>query len=338
MSDPTSQRIKDQVDIVRFGHIEYLVRDLSRARDFYVNLIGMHITEENSSCVFLRSIEERSHHSLVLRCAKYSGVGHIAFKVGSNEELDRMAHRFDHLGLATRWVPEGEELGQGRALRMRDPLGFTVEYYHEMAAVPSMLQRFHLHRGVSPLRIDHTNVLVPDAHAGYLWYADELGFRTSEYTEAGEPGGRRWASWMFRKPSVHDIAVMTGRGPAVHHTGFLVSDVLKVIHACDILASAGYGDSIERGPARHGISNAFFVYIRDPDGNRFELFTGDYLTSDPDMVPLCWDLDDPQRQTFWGQPAPRRWFDEFMPIETLDGHGLMETEAPLQRAYPRQVS
>ena len=31
---------------------------------------------------------------------------------------------------------------------------------------------------------------------------------------------------------------------------------MGVIRACDALAAAGYADNIERGPARHGISNA----------------------------------------------------------------------------------
>ena len=39
---------------------------------------------------------------------------------------------------------------------------------------------------------------------------------------------------------------------------------MGVIRACDALAAAGYADNIERGPARHGISNALFVYVRDP--------------------------------------------------------------------------
>ena len=67
---------------------------------------------------------------------------------------------------------------------------------------------------------------------------------------------------------------------------------------------------MERGPGRHGISNAFFLYVRDPDGHRVELFTSDYLTVDPDHEPMRWTLRDPQRQTLWGHPAPKSWFEE----------------------------
>jgi catechol 2,3-dioxygenase len=67
---------------------------------------------------------------------------------------------------------------------------------------------------------------------------------------------------------------------------------------------------MERGPGRHGISNAFFLYVRDPDGHRIELFTSDYLTVDPDLEPLRWSLTDTQRQTLWGHPAPKSWFEQ----------------------------
>ncbi|MCK9906434.1 VOC family protein, partial [Frankia sp. Cpl3] len=97
---------------------------------------------------------------------------------------------------------------------------------------------------------------------------------------------------------------MNGRGPRLHHIGFWLPDPLSLIHACDVLASMGYGHVIERGPGRHGLSNAFFLYLRDPDGHRIELYNGDYLTGDPDFTPIRWDLNDPRRQTFWGHKAP----------------------------------
>ena len=34
------------------------------------------------------------------------------------------------------------------------------------------------------------------------------------------------------------------------------------------------------------------------------------LTGDHDHEPLRWSVRDPRRQTLWGQPAPRSWFEE----------------------------
>ena len=325
----------DEVAIVRLGHVEYRVTDLERARHFYVDLIGLHETERDADHVYLRAIEDREHHTLILRRADSPGVGHVAFKVASEEALERLARRFARLGLLVRWWEKGREHGQGRALRVRDPFGFPIEYYAEMREVEWLLQRHDLHRGVAPTRIDHVNVLVPDAHAGHEWYTNELGFKCAELTEG--PDGRVWASWNYRKSTVHDVAVMTGPGPAVHHAGIALAEPFNVIRGCDILAGAGLAHSIERGPARHGISNALFVYVRDPDGNRVELYTGDYLTSDPDFKTIRWKLDDRRRQTLWGPPPPRRWFEEYMRVESLDTGELIEVSPPTSRPIPTYV-
>ena len=85
---------------------------------------------------------------------------------------------------------------------------------------------------------------------------------------------------------------------------------MNIIHLCDLMATTGYLANMERGPGRHGISNAFFLYVRDPDGHRIEFYTCDYQTMDPDHEPLRWSLRDPRRQSLWGQPAPRSWFEE----------------------------
>ena len=50
--------------------------------------------------------------------------------------------------------------------------------------------------------------------------------------------------------------------------------------------------------------------MRDPDGHRVEIYCSDYQTVDPDLEPIKWDLKDPQRQTLWGAPAPKSWFEE----------------------------
>jgi hypothetical protein len=105
-----------------------------------------------------------------------------------------------------------------------------------------------------------------------------------------------------------------------------VPDTSGVLRACDQLAAAGFAASIERGPGRHGVSNAFFVYLLDPSGHRIELYAGDYFTGDPDHRPLRWSAADPSCRSFWGARAPDRWYtessvvlaDDGSPIEVLD--------------------
>ena len=160
---------------------------------------------------------------------------------------------------------------------------------------------------MKPLRIDHFNCFAPNVDQAVEFYG-ELGFRVTEYTE-DEETGHLWAAWAHRKGGVHDIAFTNGTGPRLHHTAFWVPTPLNIIDLLDLMATTGYVSNIERGPGRHGISNAFFLYILDPDGHRIEIYCSDYQTVDPDLEPIKWDLKDPQRQTLWGAAAPRSWFE-----------------------------
>ncbi len=89
---------------------------------------------------------------------------------------------------------------------------------------------------------------------------------------------------------------------------------MNILHLCDVMASSGYLKNLERGPGRHGISNAFFLYVRDPDGHRLELYTSDYQTMDTDHEPLRWSLKRPAPPDSVGAPAPRSWFEQGSPF------------------------
>lgn len=316
-------------DVIRTAHAELLVTDLARSREWYVDVLGFVETAAERDAIYLRGLEEAVHHSLVLRRAERPAVSHLAFKVSGPEDLEHLQQLCTARGLPTRWLPPGEEPGQGRALRVQDPAGVPVEFVYDLDRAERLLQKFHLYRGAHVMRLDHFNCLVPDLAGAFAWWTGALGFRVSEYTDTDAPDYLLWAAWLHRKPNVHDLALMNGHGPRLHHLGFWVADTGSVLRACDVLASTGHHGAIERGPGRHGISNAFFLYLRDPDGHRIELYTGDYLTADPDGEPLRWSIHDPRRQTFWGQPAPRSWFDEASVFLEPDGATPVPVRAPL---------
>ena len=293
-------------NVVRVSHVELGVRDLAASRAFYVDCLGYLVTDQTSDALYLRAVEERNHHSLVLRQDAGAAVHALGFKIASEEDLDRAAFWFARKGLPTAFP---EVAHQGRTLRTQDPLGMPLDLYFRMDQAASMLRRYSAHRGARIQRIDHVNCFTPDVQASHDFYS-EIGFRPTEYTETDDADPRLWAVWMHRKGNVHDLALTNGAGPRLHHIGVWTAGALDILHICDVMATSGYLANMERGPGRHGISNAFFLYLRDPDGHRVELFTSDYLTVDPDLEPLRWSLRDPQRQTLWGQPAPKSWFEE----------------------------
>jgi len=293
-------------NVARASHVEFGVRDLVRSRAFYADCLGLIITAEDRQAIYLRGVEERNHHSIVLSRADAPCVHAVGFKLASEEDLDRAAFYFARKGLPTSFP---ETPYQGRTLRTVDNVGMPIDFYARMDQADCLIRQYAHHKGARIQRIDHINCFTPDVQASYNFYTD-IGFRLTEYTETDEPDPQLWAVWMHRKGNVHDLAFTNGRGPRLHHVGLWTAGPLDILHICDVMASSGFLANMERGPGRHGISNAFFLYTRDPDGHRVELFTSDYLTVDPDLKPLRWSLRDPQRQTLWGHPAPKSWFEE----------------------------
>ncbi len=293
-------------NIVRLSHIEFGVSDLAVSRRFYVDTLGLIETEQVGDSLYLRGLEERNHHSFILTESETADVRRLGFKVGSDRDLDLIESHFAGKGLATQWV---KRHAQGRSLMVRDPFGMPLEFCYEFQQVERSLQQYGSYRGCYPQRIDHFNCFSPNVQASHDFWALDLGFRTSEYTKT-EDGDELWAIWMHRKGNVHDMALTNGEGPRLHHVAIWAPTAMNIIHLCDLMSTTGYLANMERGPGRHGISNAFFLYVRDPDGHRVEIYTSDYLTVDPDFEPVEWDLRDPQRQTLWGTPAPRSWFEE----------------------------
>lgn len=309
-------------NIIRLSHIELFVRDLAWSRAYYVDTLGLQVTHEDGDAIYLRAMEERGHHCVILRKGDSGAVGVLGFKVWDEDELDKAETWFKARDLPTEWI---ERPFMGRVLRTRDPWGVPLEFYVKMDRLPVIAQEYKLYRGVKPLRIDHFNLFSSNVDDAVAFYGD-MGFRVTEYT-ADEETDRTWAAWMHRKGGVHDIAFTNGTGPRLHHMAFWVPTPLNIIDLLDLMSTTGYVANIERGPGRHGISNAFFLYIRDQDGHRTEIYCSDYQTLDPDLEPIRWDLKDPQRQTLWGAPAPKSWFELGSKFEGAD---LVESDLKAQ--------
>jgi len=323
-------------DIVRVAYVELQVADLAASERFYADELGMVVAGRGDRVLYLRGWEERMHHSLVLRQGSIPSVSRVGFLVGGDADLEALADTFAERGLKTEWV-DGPSPVVHRALRVRDPFGFPLEFVAAMERVPTQHQRFDLHRGAPVLRFDHVNFHMPQMNEAFRFWSS-LGFRCSEYISTdGEPE-QLTGAWLLRKPTVHDVALTAGRGPRLHHFAFWVAEPANVLRACDQLAGAERSEVIERGPGRHGVSNAFFVYLRDPDGHRIELYSCDYYTGDPQHEPLRWSVTDPRCRSFWGTKAPDSWYDESTVVLGPDGRPLPTVDAGVdERAQRSEV-
>jgi catechol 2,3-dioxygenase len=311
-------------DIIRCAYAELVVTDLKLSRAFYVGVLGLVVTYEDDDAIYLRAFEEYLHHSLILRRGPVAALAALAYRVRSEAEVDVAAAYFRALGSRVEERATGATRGIGRAIRVEDPLGFPIEFFFEAEHVDRLTQRYDLQGAAAIARLDHFNLVTPEVPAAIEYY-EGLGFKVSEDIEDDQK--TVFAAWMYRKATVHDVALTGGAGPRLHHLAFATHERSQILHLCDHLGALRESDKIERGPGRHGVSNAFYLYLLDPDGHRIEIYTHDYYTGDPDNPVITWDVHDNQRRDWWGTPVVPSWYANASAVLDLDGN-LRATEDP----------
>jgi catechol 2,3-dioxygenase len=288
----------------RASHSVLSVKDLSKSRAFYVDCLGFTISDENADTLYLRGLAESCHHSLVLKRGAEAQAQRVGLRLFTEEDLDKAEAWFKQQGLPTQWV---EQPYQGRTLHVADPLGTPLEFCATMERKPRLIVSFEHHRGACPQRLDHFQVLVPDVRRACEFYLS-MGFRLSEYIS---PDGTDELLFVFlqRKGNPHDIVFAPGAGPRLHHAAFSLPESYHFFYVCDLAADMGFGENVEFGPGRHGPGHALFVYMRDPDGHRIELFNTHYQTMDIEDEPVRWDASYAAKRR-WQLPARRQWYTE----------------------------
>lgn len=298
-------------NITRASHTTLTTRDLAKSRDFYVEVIGLAVSDEDRDTVYLRGVEERCHHSLVLKQADGEPVcEHVGFRAFSEDDLERAKHHFDAEGRPAQWA---QKPYQGRTLHVSDDGGVPLEICATMDSRPRLHMNYELHRGAAALRFDHFQVLVPDVFKASTFYT-QLGFRISDYFTDDNFGDYLFGAFLHRKNNPHDIVFLTRGGPRMHHFAYIVPESQNLFRACDIAGNIGFADTIEYGPGRHGQGHALYVYFRDPDGHRVEILPHPIQVMDIDDEPVHWE----QKARFtWGRPPPRHWLLDASPFPNV---------------------
>jgi catechol 2,3-dioxygenase len=299
-----SVNLRPAFNITRASHVVLTVADLGKSRDFYTEVVGLVVTEEADGICYLRGLAEACHHSLVLVQSQGKPVcKRIGLRVFFEEDLDRAFEFFRAEGLPAEWA---EVPYQGRTLHASDPAGTKLELCAQMKTVSRLHLRHDLFKGARAQGLDHYQILAPDAYALCAFYSG-LGFRTSEYLTHGD---KLLGSFMYRKGLCLDLAIVENIGPRLHHFAYTVPESHCIFSACDMAALKGYASSVERGPGRHGPSGVLFVYLRDPDGHRVEVFTNHYQTIDIETESIRWEAAALSTRVHWGLPAVSTWYFE----------------------------
>lgn len=294
-------------NITRAGHMVLTSRDLARARDFYTNVIGLVVSGEDRDTLYLRGLEEIGHHSLVLKRTTSQPVcERIGLRVLTEDELEKALRHTTSLGLTPCWA---DAPFQGRTLHVTDPFGVPYELTARMDRVDRAITQSMHHAGGAPLRFDHLQLHLTDIRKACEFYT-ALGFRTSDYLVAGEQE-ELTGVFLHRKDIPWDLVFLRGSGPRMHHFAYVVATAQDMFRACDCAGLHKFGPSVEHGPGRHGMGHVQFTYFRDPDGHRLELvLDAPHLMTDLENEPVRWDLERRRKAIDWGNPPPRRWYDE----------------------------
>lgn len=298
-------------EIAHLGHVEIFTPKPAESLHFFQEVFGMEVTHRQGQSVYLRAWGDYERSTLKLTEAKQAGLGHVAWRTMSPQALERRAQALAFAGVGNGWI-EGD-LGHGPAYQFTDPDGHPMELYYETekyqatedlrSRLFNQPQRF-TGRGAAVRRIDHINLLCQSVPENRAFLQSLLGFKLRELLQP-EVEGTEEGAWLSVTPLVHDIAYtrdLSGSRGRLHHVAYWLDTREEILRAADILTE--HDIFIEAGPAKHNITQAFYLYLYEPGGNRIEIYSGTYLIFAPDWEPIVWRKKERGRGVYWGGTLP----------------------------------
>lgn len=281
-------------DVAQLAHIELLSPNPEATVTFFTRYLGLEETARDGQSVYLRAYEDLFHHSLKITEHKEAGLGHVAWRTASPQALQRRAAAIQATGLGRGWI-DGD-LGHGSAYQFTTPDGhmmellWDIEYAlpHEKYKKPLNVSAKRPNRGIPANRLDHVQLMDTDPGKTSHFMQEVLGFRLREQLV---DNGIVVESTMSVSDIFQEMAVMkesTGRKGKLHHLSYWYHSPQNLYEL-----SALFKENeifIEAQPNKHGMNQAFCMYVYEPGGNRIELLADmSCLIYDPAWQPIVWD-------------------------------------------------
>lgn len=306
-------------EIAQLAFAELLTPRLSESVSFFTDILGMEVAFSEGASVFLRAYEDPYRYSLQLTESSTAGPGTTTFRTFSRQALERRADALDRAGLGLGWT--NQAFGRGRSFRFQSPDGHKMELVWEVEPVQfrEATKTLLLNRpsrrplkGVPVRRLDHINFLAKNISANVEAMIDLLGFRLTEQVLGKDESMK--AAWLRVTNLTHEVAFMidaAGARGRLHHLAFWYGSPTYLMDVADICLDAGI--TVDAGPGKHGPSQAHYLYVWEPGGNRIELF-GDvgYLIFDPSWKTVTWRDEDIGRMGY-GSVLTREFYSAGSP-------------------------
>jgi catechol 2,3 dioxygenase len=298
-------------DLSHLGHHALLTPDLSGTLHYFVDLLGMDVVAEDDAAVYLRAYGDYEAWSLKLIVSEQAGSAWVSWRTVSPQALHRRVDWLQSHGFAGEWTPP--DRGIGPSYQFSDPDGHIFRLYYDtqryvapdgkQPVLPSNFQAY-AGRGANVRRLDHVNLLARDVRACRQFWEAGFGLRTYEIVRQSDGHGEV-ASWMSSSVQGHELIYtqeLTEASGRLHHYAYVVDSREEVLRAADLMADARV--FIEAGPSRHTAVQGFYLYTREPGGNRIEVANGGYLVFAPDAKPVVWEHERWIEKPSWGAALP----------------------------------
>ena len=307
----------------QLAHVELLSPKPAETVAFLEQVIGLEVSARSAQSVYMRCWGEFFHHDLKITESAHSGLGHIGWRADSADDLQEVARVLSNTSSGEGWH-DGDQ-GHGPAYRFRSPNGHLNEVFWEVERwhAPPTLQTTHRNRpqkytgrGAGARKLNHVTVSAANVREGREFYTRYLGF---QYHEGAVFDGtdREATAFISVTHRSHDLGIVldpTGASGRLNHIAFWLDTREEVLRAADLISD--YNEkALEFGPGRHNATEGFFLYLREPGGNRIELFNGDNETLAPDQEPVVWRTSEHPTMYWTGDMPPSMYAYATPPIE-----------------------
>jgi len=118
----------------RFGHMILFTPDVTRQLRFYVDVVGMQLSDTITGefAAFLRNAGDSDHHVLGFLHSSAPGFHHASFEMGSIDEAEIGAARLFGKGFRHAWGPGRHGVGSNYFHYFRDPWNGLAEYFFDI--------------------------------------------------------------------------------------------------------------------------------------------------------------------------------------------------------------
>jgi catechol 2,3-dioxygenase len=300
------------------SHIQINVKNLEKSLEFYRDIIGLIEVERDEEGVYLRGIEENRHHSIYIKESNENGLHHIGIEVLNLTDFNNLTTKLADMGIKT-FNNKNRERGIISSILFEDPGRFPIEISYEGKHV-KLNHLAYLTKNIKPLRLDHVTLHTPFLENVESIYKELFELIETE-TLVGKDG-KTYAIFLTSRGYSHDLAFFRRSGPAVHHFTIRMNDLSDIIKVCDTLGLMNRSEIIELSIGRHRATGGLSVYLKDPDGNRVELFTGDYALDSTNINQLTWE--EGSKMLLWGPEPPKTYYEHKTKVIDIESQKPIE--------------